>query len=164
MSTYSQRFRMTLVQIERHVQKCDAMWWNVCVFFTCNNNSRFVTTSFENRKWSWFSCEIILDDFEWFVAEIDRNEMKWTEQMNPRRKICLLLNHIFEKMYFFWLFMATNSCNFYVFLRQSFIRLHWIWSHCCYLLNRLSCVFDSWLVICDVMIDRIYNLHLQVRW
>ena len=57
---------------------------NVCVFFTCNNNSRFVTTSFENRKWSWFSCQIILEDFEWFVAEIERNgmkrnKMKWNE-------------------------------------------------------------------------------------
>ena len=75
------------------------------VFLTCNNNSRFVTTSFENRKWSWFSCQIILEDFEWFEAEIERNEMKrnemkWNEQMNPRRKICLLLNHIFEKIYF----------------------------------------------------------------
>ena len=75
----------------------------VCVFFTCNNNSRFVTTSFENRKWSWFSCQIILEDFQWFVAEIVRsnqiksNQMK-SEQMNPRRIICLLLNHIFEKI------------------------------------------------------------------
>ena len=114
MSTYSQRFRMMLAKIERHVQKCDEMWWNEilsriipcyyfciifnksslkniyiflkvrflitihylgCVFFTCNNNSRFVTTSFENRKWSWFSCQIILEDFEWFVAEIERNEI-----------------------------------------------------------------------------------------
>ena len=28
MSTFSQRFRMMLAKIERHVQKCDEMWWN----------------------------------------------------------------------------------------------------------------------------------------
>ena len=28
MSTNSQRFRMMLAKIERHVQKCDEMWWN----------------------------------------------------------------------------------------------------------------------------------------
>ena len=91
-------------------------FWFMSVFSSLATKSHFVTTSFENRKWSWFSCQIILEDFEWFVAEIERNEMKWNEmkwneQMNPRRKICLLLNHLFENINI-RLFMATNSCNF----------------------------------------------------
>ena len=120
MSTYSQRFRMMLAKIERHVQKCDEMWWNeilsrkfpcyyFCIIFnksSLKNIYNFLKVRFfiaihrwgcfwfmavfsslataipvlwqlrskiENRKWSWFSCQIILEDFEWFVAEIERN-------------------------------------------------------------------------------------------
>ena len=101
----------------RNAMKCDeifvfSMYACLC-FFHLQQQFPFC----DNFVRKWKMELIFMSNYSrrfWMVCSWNRSkwiEMKSNEQMNPRRKIYLLLNHIFEKIYIS-LFMASNSCNF----------------------------------------------------
>ena len=74
MSAYSQRSRMMLAKIERHVQKCDEMWWNEilsrkfpCYYFCIIFNKSSLKNVYIIRKVRFFIAIHRLVCF-WFMS------------------------------------------------------------------------------------------------
>ena len=85
------------------------MRWNVikCFFFSLPTTTPvFLTISIENWKWCWFSCQIILENFEWVVAEIERNEMK-SNEMNR------------------WILQGKSDCFKIIYLKKYILDFSW---------------------------------------
>ena len=79
MSTYSQRFRMMLAKIERHVQKCDEMWWNEilsrkfpCYYFCIIFNKSSMENIYifvEVRFFITIHCLVSVFDLQFTISE-----------------------------------------------------------------------------------------------